>query len=68
MTALTRIRAGSNKPVPLRAHGVVELLVGPALLVIGLAAAWGAAARIFFAAAGREAGHRARRALPVALD
>lgn len=52
MTLATAFSAGSTRPVPLRAHGVVELLVGIVLLVLPLAVGWSGAARWFYLAAG----------------
>lgn len=52
MTLLTAFPGGAARPVPLRLHGVVELVVGIVLLVLPLAVGWIGAARWFYMAAG----------------
>lgn len=52
MTLLTAFPGGPARPVPLRLHGVVELLVGPVLILAPFALGWTGAARWFYMIAG----------------
>jgi hypothetical protein len=52
MTLATEFQAGRKRPVPLRAHGVVEAVVGIALIVVPFITGWTGSARTFYIAAG----------------
>ena len=52
LTLLTRFPFSERGVVPLRVHGMIELLVGVALVVAPFALSWVGAARTFYVAAG----------------
>jgi hypothetical protein len=52
MTLLTRFSPGLPRPVPLRLHGAVELMVGVALLVLPWLLHWRGLPRTFYVVAG----------------
>jgi hypothetical protein len=52
MTLVTEFPGRPPRPVPLRLHGAVELVVGIVLLVLPLVVGWSGAARWFYMAAG----------------
>ena len=52
MTLLTAFPDGAPRPVPLRLHGLVELVVGPVLIAAPFALGWSGAARWFYVVAG----------------
>jgi hypothetical protein len=52
LTLLTRFSPGGSQPLALKIHGVVEMLVGPVLLVAPFALGWEGIAKTFYLAAG----------------
>lgn len=52
LTLLTRFSPGGSQPLALKIHGVVEMLVGPVLLVAPFALGWVGVAKTFYLAAG----------------
>ncbi len=52
MTLLTQFSASSDRPISLRLHGVVESVVGIALLVLPWLLRWEGSARVFYVIAG----------------
>ncbi|MEO6565700.1 MAG: hypothetical protein ABIO63_06660 [Casimicrobiaceae bacterium] len=52
LTLLTRFPPAQRGMVPLRAHGLIELLVGIALVVLPFVLGWTGVARTFYVAAG----------------
>lgn len=48
LTLLTHFPAGAPRPVPLDAHGMIEGVVGVALIVLPFVVGWVGAARIFY--------------------
>jgi hypothetical protein len=52
LTLLTRFSADGRQPLALKIHGVVEMLVGPVLLVLPFALGWEGIAKTFYLAAG----------------
>lgn len=52
LTLLTRFSPAERGLVPLRAHGLIELLVGVVLVVVPFALGWTGVARTFYVAAG----------------
>ncbi|MEP6905139.1 MAG: hypothetical protein ABI875_03600 [Gemmatimonadales bacterium] len=52
LTVITRFPPGVRGLVPFRAHGVIELVVGLALVVIPFALRWDGVTRTFYVVAG----------------
>ena len=52
LTLLTRFSPGGSQPLALKIHGIVEMLVGPVLLVAPFALGWEGIAKTFYLAAG----------------
>jgi hypothetical protein len=52
LTLLTRFSPEGRQPVALKIHGVVEMLVGPVLIVLPFALGWEGNVRTFYLAAG----------------
>lgn len=52
LTLLTRFSPKGSQPLALKIHGVVEMLVGPVLLVAPFALGWDGIAKTFYLAAG----------------
>lgn len=52
LTLLTRFSPGGSQPIALKVHGIVEMLVGPALLIAPFALGWEGIAKTFYLAAG----------------
>lgn len=52
LTLVTDFRGAGAPPLPLHVHGAVELVVGPALLVLPWILGWVGTARVFYMAAG----------------
>lgn len=52
LTLLTRFEGDGSGLVPLKAHGLIELVVGLALVAAPIALGWTGAARTFYMAAG----------------
>jgi hypothetical protein len=52
LTLLTRFSPDGSQPLALKIHGVVEMLVGPVLLVAPFALGWEGIAKTFYLVAG----------------
>ncbi len=52
LTLLTRFSLAGGQPITLRIHGLVEMAVGPVLLVVPFVLGWEGIARTFYVAAG----------------
>jgi hypothetical protein len=52
LTLLTRFAPAGAAPIPFKIHGVIEMLVGPVLLVAPFVLGWDGIARTFYLAAG----------------
>ncbi len=52
LTLITQSPGGGARPVQLRVHGAIELVVGLAVVVLPLLLGWTGAARTFYVAAG----------------
>ena len=52
VTLVTRFPGTGRRPLPLRVHGVLEAVVGIALLGLPFAAGWADPARLFYVVAG----------------
>jgi hypothetical protein len=52
LTLLTRFSPEGSQPLALKIHGVVEMLVGPVLLLAPFALGWEGIAKTFYLAAG----------------
>ena len=52
LTLLTRFSPGGSQPLTLTIHGIVEMLVGPVLLVAPFALGWEGIAKSFYLGAG----------------
>ncbi len=52
LTLVTQCPGGRARPVPLRVHGAIELVVGLALVVLPWLAGWTGVARTFYVVAG----------------
>ena len=52
LTLLTQFPPAERGPVPFRVHGLIELLVGIALVLAPLALGWSGVSRTFYVAAG----------------
>lgn len=52
VTLVTKFPGASNRPLPLKAHGALETIVGIALIVLPFAAGWTDRSRPFYLVAG----------------
>ncbi len=52
LTLLTRFASSGSQPIAFKIHGIVEMLVGPVLLVAPFALGWEGVAKTFYLAAG----------------
>jgi hypothetical protein len=52
MTLLTRFSSSERRPLPLRLHGAVELIVGTTLVALPFLLAWRGGTLIFYSSAG----------------
>jgi hypothetical protein len=52
VTLATEFPEGRRKPLPFRGHGVLEVVVGIALIVLPFITGWAGSARTFYVAAG----------------
>lgn len=52
VTAMTRFTTSSRAPIPLPLHGLIEIVVGPALILLAVLAGWPEPARTVYIATG----------------
>jgi len=52
LTLLTRFSREGRAPISFKLHGVIEMVVGPVLIVAPFALGWGGIAKTFYLAAG----------------